>query len=59
VSRHIAQKLNQIFPPFFVSFFAFFFPSRKASMAKSHSSFHAFSSINDTHQVKVVTPTYS
>jgi len=59
VSIDIAQKLNHFFFPFFVSFFVFVFSSCKAFMAKNHSSFDAFNSINDTHWEKVVMPTYS
>ncbi len=52
-------QINHFFKPFY--FFGhsscFVFPSCKSPMLTSHSCFHAFNSINDRHQKKVVTPT--
>jgi hypothetical protein len=42
---------------FVVVFFAFFFPYCKVPMPTSHSSSHAYNSINNTNHENIITPT--
>ncbi len=57
MNRPLITSLNLFV--FWSLFLLFFFPSCQSPMLTSHLSFHAFNSINDTHQNKVVTTTYS